>query len=218
MTDQPVPAKKTPWLFIALGGTAVLCLCAIVIGVGGFALFSTSRSVSVTNEEPIEPSIVEATPELDEPTAIPQQGNDNPLVNDAAPAGTAVDIGNNMTLAVLDVTRPADDIGANGNSFNTTAPDSEEFIQVNVTVTCSNDGENPCTFYPTVMKVVLADGSSRDLQTFIEGVDDWDTSVEIDGGETQPGILLFIVPKSETSLVVSYQDIYADQALYLQLP
>jgi hypothetical protein len=68
------------------------------------------------------------------------------------------------------------------------------------------------------MKVVLADGTTRDLQTFIEGVDDWDTSVEIDGGETQQGILLFIVPKSETKLVISYQDVYADQPIYMQLP
>jgi hypothetical protein len=215
MTDQLAPAKKTPWLFIALGGIAVLCLCAIVIVVGGFALFSMSRSVSVTNEEPI---IVEATPELDDPTTIPEEGSDNPLVNDAAPVGTAVNIGNNTTLAVLDVIRPADDIVASGNSFNTTAPDGEEFIQISVSVTCSNDGENPCTFYPTVMKVVLADGSTRDLQTFIEGVDDWDTSVEIDGGETQQGSLLFIVPKSETNLVLSYQDVYADQSIYMQLP
>jgi hypothetical protein len=216
MTDQPTPARKTPWLFIALGGIAVLCLCTIVIGVGGFALFSTSRSVSVATEESV--IVEEATPETTEPTTIPQYGSDNPLVSDAAPTGTAVDIGNNMTLTVLDVARPADDIVANGNSFNTTAPEGEEFIQVNVSVTCSNDGENPCTFYPTIMQVVLADGSTRDLQTFIEGVDDWDTSVEIGGGETQQGVLLFIVPKSETSLVVSYQDVYAGQPTYMQLP
>ena len=68
------------------------------------------------------------------------------------------------------------------------------------------------------MKVILSDGSTRDLQIFLEGVDDWDTSIDIDGGTTQQGVLLFIVPKSETRLVVSYQDVYADQPVYLQLP
>ena len=58
----------------------------------------------------------------------------------------------------------------------------------------------------------------RDLQTFIEGVDDWDTGIEIEGGATQKGFLLFIVPQSERSIVVSYTDLYADQPVYLQRP
>jgi hypothetical protein len=89
---------------------------------------------------------------------------------------------------------------------------------VQAQVDCANDAGTTCHFFPTVMKIHLSDGSTRDLQTFLEGVDDWDTSVDIDGGATQQGILLFIVPKSETSLVISYQDVYADQPVYLQLP
>ncbi len=215
MTVQPTPTKKMPWLWIAIGAVAVICLCAVVIGAAGFAFFIPTRSASIVTEEPIQ---TEATPEITQPTAVPEPGNDNPLFANAAPAGTAVEIGNNITLTILDVIRPVDDLVSNGSSFNTTAPEGEEFIQVNVSVTCTNDAESPCAFYPTVMKVVLADESTRDLQTFIEGVGDWDTSVEIDGGETQKGFLLFIVPKAETQLVISYQDIYADQPLYLQLP
>lgn len=215
-TLQPTPAKKTPWLWIAIGGIAVLCLCAIVIGGAGLAYFSISRPGSVTTEEPV--IVEEVTPEITEPTTVPEQGDDNPLLNNAAPVGTAVEIGDDLTLTILDVTRPADDIVANGNSFNTTAPDGEEFIKVNVAVSCTKEAESPCPFYPTVMKIVLSDGSTRDLQTFIEGVDDWDTTVDVEGGEVQQGFLLFIVPKSETNLVVSYQDIYADQPIYLQLP
>lgn len=222
MSVQATPEKKTPWLLIAIGAVAVLCLCTVVIGVASFAFFfPLTSATSVPIEEPIateELVTEEPTPEVIEPTAAPEQADENPLFSQAAPAGSAVEIGNNMTLAVLDVTRPADEIVANGNSFNTAAPEGEEFIQVQVSVTCTNDAESPCTFYPTVMKVVLSDGSTRDLQTFIEGVDDWDTSREIEGGETQQGILLFIVPESETRLVISYQDIYADQPLYMQLP
>ena len=91
-------------------------------------------------------------------------------------------------------------------------------MRVDLEVTCNSDPGTPCTFYPTVMKAVLRDGSTRDLQTFIEGVEDWDTSIEIEGGATLNGFLLFIVPKSDDSIVVSYTDIYADQPVYLQLP
>ena len=41
------------------------------------------------------------------PTDVPMQGSDNPLFAQAAPAGSAVDIGNKMTLTILDATRPA---------------------------------------------------------------------------------------------------------------
>jgi hypothetical protein len=64
----------------------------------------------------------------------------------------------------------------------------------------------------------LSAGSTHDLQTFLEGVEDWDTSIEIEGGATRKGFLLFIVPKAERGIVVSHTDIYADQPMYLQLP
>lgn len=219
MSIPATPVRKTPWLAIILGVLAVLCLCAVVIGVAGFAFFTTTRSVTtiVTEEGPV--IIVETESVL--PTAIPAeetQETPSSIIPEAAPAGTAVDIGNNLTLTVLDVTRPADDLVANGNSFNTTAPEGEEFIRVDVEVTCNGDTGTTCTFYPTVMKAVLSDGSPRDLQTFLEGVDDWDTAVEVEGGATEQGFVLFIVPASETNLVISYQDIYAEEVLYFQLP
>lgn len=218
MTAQPTPARKTPWLLIGLGVFALLCLCAVLIGVAGYAFFATTSTVTTiaTEEPPIV--IFETEPAL--PTEVPAeetQENTSSAIPDAAAAGTAVDIGNGLTLTVLDVTRPVDDIVANGSSFNTTAPEGEEFMQVDIEVTCASDS-GPCTFYPTVMKAVLSDGSTRDLQTFIEGMDDWDTAVELEGGATEQGFLLFIVPKSETNPVLSYQDIYADEALYFQLP
>ncbi len=218
MTVQPTPARKTPWLLIGLGVFAFLCLCAVVIGVAGFAFFTTTRSVTTIVTE--APPVVVFETESALPTDVPAeetQESTNSVAPDAAPAGTAVDIGNNTTLSVLDVTRPADDMVAEGSFLNTTAPEGEEFIRVDVEVACASDSGS-CTFYPTVMKAVLSDGSTRDLQTFIEGVDDWDTAVEIEGGATEQGFLLFIVPTWERDLVISYQDIYADNPLYFQLP
>lgn len=218
MTVEPTPFRKTPWLAIGLGAFAILCLCAIVICVAVIAYLTPIRASTTipeaVTEVVIEPTIVLLTPIPAEET---QESPSIPLP-DAAPAGTAVDIGNDMTLTILDVTRPVDDLVANGSSFNTTAPEGEEFIQVDVEVTCNSEPGTKCSFYPTVMKAVLGDGSTRELQTFIEGVDDWDTTVEIEGGATEQGFLLFIVPKSESSLLVSYNDIYADQPVYLQLP
>jgi hypothetical protein len=217
MTVTPTPVKKTPWLAIGLGALALLCLCAIVIAVAVFAFLTpTSVSTSVTEVTPV---IVFATE-----TALPivstqeTEESTNSVFPEAAPAGTAVDIGNNMALTILGVTRPADDVVANGSSFNTTAPEGEEFMQVNVEVTCSAEAGTTCSFYPTVMKAILSDGSTRDLQTFIEGVDDWDTAVEIESGATEQGFVLFMIPQSESDLVLSYQDVYDDQPAYLQLP
>ena len=218
MTVTPAPVKKMPWLAIGLGALALLCLCAIVIGVAILAFLSPIRaSTSVTEVPPVV--IFETETAL--PTTVFEQEteeNVNPVAPEAAPAGTPVAIGNNMTLTVLDVTRPVDDLVANGSSFNTTAPEGDEFIQVGVEVTCNAEAGATCSFYPTVMKAVLSAGSTRDLQTFIEGVEDWDTAVELEGGATEQGFLLFIVPQAESDLVISYQDIYNDQPVYLQLP
>lgn len=217
MTVPTAPAKKTPWLLIVLGVLGVLCLCATVIGIAILAFLTPIRGNIVTEEPPV----VATGPINPMPTTVTseetQESTDSPAI-DAAPAGTTVDIGSGITLTVVDVTRPADDLVANGNSFNTTPHEGEEFLRVDVEVTCNNDSGSTCTFYPTVMKAVLSDGSTRDLQTFLEGVDDWDTAVEIGNGATERGFLLFIVPKSETDLVVSYNDIYADQPVYFQLP
>jgi hypothetical protein len=218
MTVQPTSVRKTPWLAIGLGVLAVFCLCAVVCGVAIFAFFiPTSVSTSATEAPPnvifeTEPAISTTAPSEE------TQESANSIIPGAAPAGTAVDIGNNMTLTVLDVTRPADDIVANGSVLNTTAPEGEEFIRVDVEVTCNSELGTQCSFYPTVMKAVLSDGSTRDLQTFIEGLEEWDTSIEIEGGATEQGFLLFIVPTAESDLVVSYQDIYGDQPVYMQLP
>jgi hypothetical protein len=173
-----------------------------------------STTPAIATEVILQPTAALLTPAAADETP---ESPDSP-VPDAAPAGIPVDIGNDMTLTILDVTRPADEIVANGNSFNTTAPEGEEFIQVDAEVTCNSEPGTQCSFYPTVMKAVLSDGTTRDLQTFIEGVEDWDTAIEIEGGATEQGFLLFIVPKSETDLVLSYTDIYADQPVYLQLP
>ena len=52
MTMEPTPAGKTPWLAIALGGLAVLCLCAIVVCVAIVAFFIPIRSSTNFLETP----------------------------------------------------------------------------------------------------------------------------------------------------------------------
>ena len=52
MTMEPTPAGKTPWLAIALGGLAVLCLCAIVVCAAIVAFFVPIRSSTLFLETP----------------------------------------------------------------------------------------------------------------------------------------------------------------------
>lgn len=216
MTVQPAPAKKNPWLIIIVGVIAALCLCVVLVAAAYFMFIVPARSSTVVvTETPAEAATVEVH------TAVPTQasapGNANPLYEQAAPAGTPVGIGNKMTLTILGVTRPVDEAVAEGSVLNAEAPEGEEFLRVDVQVECANDPGTPCRFYPTVMKVLPSDGSTRDLQTFIEGVDDWDTTLDVEGGSTKQGFLLYIVPKAETELVISYKDMYADAPLYFQL-
>ena len=97
MTIEPTPVRKTPWLAIILGVLAVLCLCAVVIGIAILAYFIPIRGSTTILETPsevvIEPTVALFTPV---PSEEPQEGTS--LVPDAAPAGSTVDIGNDMTL------------------------------------------------------------------------------------------------------------------------
>ena len=109
MTVESSPVRKTPWLLIGLGALGVLCLCVIVLIVAVLAFFIPTRVTSTMTEVPPVVIVETGTPLS---TTIPaeetQESTDSP-VPEAAPAGTAVDIGNDMTLTVLDVTRPVDD-------------------------------------------------------------------------------------------------------------
>ncbi len=92
-------------------------------------------------------------------------------------------------------------------------------MMVGVDVICARPIGETCSFTPNLLKVVLSDGSTRDLQTFVQGVDGvWDTTLEIIGGANEQGKLLFILPTSETDIVLRYQDIYTEQAFYFQIP
>lgn len=214
--------NTSPWLWVGLGLFAFLCLCIVVAGIGYAYFMPGSSTTQTTIEEP-------ATVVVDEPTAtlvpaiVPAteaaQDNTNPHFAEAAPVGIYVNIDETIALAVVAATRPADDIVSNGNSFNTTAPAGEEYLMVNVDVICSRPIGEVCSFTPNILKVILSDGSTRDLQIFIQGVDGlWDTTVEIAGGANEQGKLFFILPASETDIVLRYQDIYTEESLYFQLP
>src|SRR5512134_2091519 len=106
MTIEPTPVRKTPWLAIGLGALGILCLCAIVICLAILAFFTPIRASTtipeVMTEVVIEPTIIVETLVPAEET----QASPDAPIQEAAPAGTPVDIGDNMTLTIHDVTRP----------------------------------------------------------------------------------------------------------------
>jgi hypothetical protein len=210
--------NTSPWLWVGLGLAVFLCLCIVVLGIG-YAYFIPSNSTTeAIIEEPATVVVAEPTLTL-VPATGADQGNSNPHFAEAAPVGIYVNLDETLAFAVVAATRPADDIVSNGNSFNTTAPAGEEYLMVNADVICSRPIGEACSFTPNVLKVVLSDGSTRDLQIFIQGVEGlWDTTVEITGGANEQGKLFFILPASETDIVLRYQDIYTEQSFYFQLP
>lgn len=213
--------NTSPWLWVGLGLFALLCLCIAVLGISYAYFVPTNSTITETTiEEPATVVVDEPAATLVPATEAEQSNtNTNPHFAEAAPVGIYVNLDETIAFAVVDATRPADDIVSNGDSFNTAAPAGEEYLMVNVDVICARPIGEVCSFTPNILKVVLSDGSTRDLQIFIQGVDGlWDTTVEITGGANEQGKLFFILPASETDIVLSYQDIYTEQSFYFQLP
>ena len=210
--------NTSPWLWVGLGLFAFLCLCLISLAVGYAYFIPSNLSLATLTEEPATVVVNEPAATL-VPATEAAQVNTNPHFAEAAPVGIYLNLDETIAFAVVAATRPADEIVSTGDSFNTTAPAGEEYLMLNVDVICALPIGETCSFTPNILKVVLSDGSTRDLQTFIQGVDGlWDTTVEITGGANEQGKLFFILPASETDIVLRYQDIYTEQSFYFQLP
>ena len=154
-------------------------------------------------------------------------GNDQPAVaataqpgtarSNPAPAGSEV-VMDDMAFQILGIIRPADSIVAAGNMFNTTPEPAQEYLFVEVQVTCKKSADEKCSINPTFsMNALGSKGVEYDPEFFLSGVEKLLEATEFYGNAVVTGYVPFIVGKDETGFVLVYDPFLGDR-FYLAIP
>ena len=122
-----------------------------------------------------------------------------------APAGSEV-VADDMAFVVTGSTRPATDVIMAGNQFNTQPEAGQEYVLVNVRITCRKSSDDKCSFFVYNLKMLGSSGVQRDPEFMVAGVNGLlDLSItEFFGGATIEGGIPFIVNSDETELLLVY--------------
>jgi len=147
-----------------------------------------------------------------------------PTVVNNAPGGspaTAYPVGQqifveDMTFKVTGIIRPADNIVAAANVFNTAAKDGQEYLFVKLKVTCELPVDDTCTFSLLNFSIVESDGSAYDAELFVAGVADMLEDQDFAGGEVLEGNLGFILHQAEADPVLMYES-FSQETFYMQV-
>jgi hypothetical protein len=136
-------------------------------------------------------------------------------VANAYPVGTVVYV-EDMTFEITGITRPADDIVATANVFNTAARDGQEYLFVNLNVTCELPSEESCQFSLLNFSIVESDGSAYDAELFVADVPDMLEDQAFAGGEVLAGNLAFIIHQAESDPVLMYES-FSQETFYMKV-
>lgn len=206
-----------------LGGGAVIaicCLCAVLV----FFTQPPTRSVVSTATPYSLPTLEETdAPSAAVTTVTPAPTRTETVVlgqtrDQPAPKNSTVDIGGGMQVTILQVTRPADDIVAQGNMFNPTAiPDREEYLMVKLYVECMKPSNETCSFNSYEFKTVGANGQVHD-QAFVAGIPlEFESFAEMFGGSALDGQMVFLVPKGDPDVVLFHDPLIFGDPVYIAL-
>jgi len=128
-----------------------------------------------------------------------------------APAGSEIVV-DDMAFVIVGATRPATDKVMAGNQFNTSPEAGQEYVMVNVRITCKKSTDDKCSFYTYNLKLLGSSGIQRDPEIMVAGVDgllDF-TITEFFGGATIEGAIPFIVNSDESDLLLVYSPIFGN--------
>ena len=126
-----------------------------------------------------------------------------------APAGSEVVI-DDMAFVILSSTRPATDIVMAGDQFNTEPEEGQEYVFVELQVTCRLPGDERCDFSMRGFSFLGSYGITRYLEIFLEGVDGLLKVEDLSGGQSLSGIIPFIVPTDERDLMLVNETFFGD--------
>lgn len=134
------------------------------------------------------------------------------------PADTVIDIGGDVKLSIIQVTRPANDIVVQGNMFNDTPTPNQEYMLVRVRAECTKPANETCTFDSYTLKAVGADGTVRDSGGVAGIPEELEFSTEFFGGASIEGNLVFLIPAADPSVVLFYDPLFFGDPVYIALP
>lgn len=197
----------------------ILMLCIGLVAIGRLAGSSSEQTTKVT------PSIMSTsastaaavvissfTPVPATPTQVLGVTRDQPY-----PVDTVVDIGGDVQISIIFVTRPADEIVSQGNMFNGTPEPNLEYIIVRLHVQCNKAANEKCNFSTYEFKTVGANGRVQD-QAFVAGVpEELELSSEMFGGSFIEGSLVFLATKGDQNTVLFYEPVFLGEPIYIAL-
>lgn len=175
-----------------------------------FIIVIIAVSLACGSESSIEvnPSSVEE-PEavIDEPTATSAVGT---VRSNPAPIGSEI-VTEDMAFVVLGSIRPANDIILGANMFNTEPEANQEYVMVQVQISCRKSVDDRCDLYSSNLSALGSTGILRDPDIFVAGVDGLlDFNTDFYGGATVTGYIPFIVEIGESDLLLVYEPFLGD--------
>lgn len=102
--------------------------------------------------------------------------------------------------------------------FNSTPAPGQEYMLLNLRITCTKSSNDTCIFDKTALHVVGADGSVRDIE-FVAGIpNEFDSHPEFFGGSSIEGVLVFLVTAGDTALVLFHEPFLIGDPVYIAIP
>jgi hypothetical protein len=212
---------KSLLLVPLVAGAVICCIAIVAIGLSGNKQKpAPTRTPNVSTGATVVMKVPTSTAgpsPTTAPTIAPTQElgktRDNPL-----PRTAVVDIGGNMEVMITNVQRPANDIVAQGNMFNTTPiPNVQEYMIVKLHVECKKSTNEKCSFSSLDFKAAGKDGQVRD-QSFVSGVPQtFEPFAEFFGSASLDGNVVFLVPQGDTSVVLFHEPLFFGDPVYIAL-
>lgn len=142
----------------------------------------------------------------DAPTATEEEVPVGTTRSNPAPYGESLTT-SDMTFRIVDIIRPADSIIEQANIFNNDPEAGEEYILIQLAITCKKDEDETCSLFMRYFDLVGSSGLVREPKLVL-GVDDMLETSELYGGATQTGYTAFILDIGETDLVLAYEPLF----------
>jgi len=200
-----------------LGAMFVLALAVIACGTQSDVIVNPPDSgemeeEAIENQEEIEPHLEEYAVITATATKEVGTARSNP-----APVGSEV-IADDMSFVILSAVRPATELIESAYVYNEDPESDEEYILVELKVTCLKSSDATCTFNPLInVKVIGSLGVEYDMKWAVVGVEDLLDYTEFYGGATLTGSLPFIISQDEADLILVYEPLFGSR-FYLEIP
>lgn len=171
----------------------------------------TSEATAPSETPALEPSL--PPPTQPEPTQAPITADGTSRESPIAFGATA-EVESGMTMAVIDVVRPADALIAEGNQFNPTPLPDKEYLKVTVVITCTKASSETCSYFGGQVKVVGTDGNVLDQGFLIGLTDQIEASGQLFGGAFVQGAVIYEVVKNDDKVILFYAPLFGSQTYF----